>query len=426
MALAFFGAMLLFILIGVPIAFALQLSGVFFLLLTDLRPLILVAQRLVRGLDSFTILAVPLFIAAGYIMEKTSIAERLVGWVGCLFNRVQGGVGIITVVACAIFAALTGSGVATVAAIGAVMMPALLESGYPKGSAAGLVAAAGALGPIIPPSIPMIVYGATMSVSIPAMFIGGIVPGLIIAGILIAMNQFLAPRWGVKKSEKTYTAKEFFSLTKGAIGAVLMPVIVLGGIYGGIFTPSEASAIAVVYGLILGFCYRDLNAKVLADILKRTVETSGMIMFIVAQASLFAWILSITRVPQLAAEALIPLINGNTTAYLLMLSAILFVLGALMETVPIILILGPILVPVGVSLGIDPLHLGLVFCINLVVGYITPPYGGNLFTAAATTKQSYVTVVKGVFPFMIAMMIFVLALAFLPVLTTGLPSLMGK
>lgn len=421
MIAAFFGSMLLFVLIGVPIAFALQLSGMFYLLITHLSPMVMVAQRMARGLDSFTLMAVPLFIAAGYLMEKTSIAKRLVEWVGCIFNRVSGGVGIITVVACAIFAALTGSGYATVAAIGAIMMSDLVASGYPKGSAAGLLAAAGALGPIIPPSIPMIIYGATMGVSISDMFVGGVVPGLLIAAILIIMNVIFARKWGVKKITQHYTLKEFLVLTRKAFGALLMPVIVLGGIYGGIFTPTEAAGVAVIYGLILGFCYRDLTFEVLLSVLKRTLETSGMIMFIVSQASLFAMILTATRAPQNIAEALIPLINGNTTLYLLMLSAILFVLGALLETVPIILIVGPILVPVGIQLGIDPLHLGVVFCINLVVGYITPPYGGNLFTAAATTKQSYVEVVKGVFPFMIAMMIFVLALAFLPVLTTWLP-----
>lgn len=422
MAGILFGLLFLFMAIGVPIAFCIELAGIGFLQITEMKPLILAAQRLMVGLDSFPLLAAPLFICTGYIMESTSLSTRLVNCVEGYFGRVRGSMGVVTVISCTIFAALTGSGPATVAAIGSIMMPALLSSGYSRSSSAGIIAAGGALGPIIPPSVAMIVYGSTMNLSIPKMFIGGIIPGLLLAGLLILTNFILVRKWDLPRSNVRFTLKEKLQRTWKALGSIMLPVIVLGGIYGGIFTPTEAAVVSTIYGLILGFCYRELSLKKVVDIFKRTVETSATVCLILAAANLFGWILTATRIPIIISEAVISVVSSKIL-YLLVLSALLFLVGTLMETLSSIVILAPILVPIGIELGIDPLHLGLVFCINLIVGFVTPPFGVNLYTAVSTTGLKYEEVVKGVIPFMLAMMIGVLIITFCPFLTTWLPSL---
>ena len=422
MAGLLFGLLFLFMLIGIPIAFSIQLSSAAFLNITELKPLILVAQRMMIGMDSFPLLAAPLFILTGYLMESSSMSKRLVDCVDSVFGRMRGSMGVVTVVSCTIFAALTGSGPATVAAIGAIMMPALLKSGYRAESAAGIIAAGGALGPIIPPSVAMIVYGSTMNLPIPKMFIASIIPGLFIAAMLIVMNFIMVKKWKLPPSDERRTPKEILLKTWRALGTLALPVIILGGIYGGIFTPTEAAATSAIYALILGFVYRELNWGNLKGIFKRTVETSSMVLLIISAANLFGWILSATRIPIIVTEAVISVVH-SPTVYLIMLTILLFIVGALMETLASIVILAPILIPIGVQLGIDPLHLGVVFCINLIVGFVTPPFGMNLFTAVSVTRQSYDQVVKGVLPFMVAMLIAVVIITFTPQMVLWLPNI---
>lgn len=412
--------------LGLPIAFALLLSCSVTMLSSDLADLLVVVQRTVRGLDSFPVMACPLFIFAGYIMEESSMSQRLVDWVSCVFGKRRGSVGVVTIIACAIFAALTGSGPATVAAIGSIMYPALVSNGYPEGSSAGLVATGGALGPIIPPSIPMIIYGTTMGVDVSAMFMGGIVPGILIVVALILVNNYLARnKWHVKVDPREYTLREKLKLTWRAAGTLCMPVIVLGGIYGGIFTPTEAAGIAIVYSTLVAIGYRSMSVKKMIRVLVKSAETTAVSMLIVGTANVFSWILAATKIPTKVTAILVPLLK-NETIYMIGLLIILLIVGCLMETIASISILAPIIVPAGVALGIDELHLAIIFVTVLVVGFVTPPFGVNLFTASSITGQSYSKVVKGALPFMLAAMAVLIVLAFTPELTTLIPNLLMK
>jgi C4-dicarboxylate transporter DctM subunit len=362
---------------------------------------------------------------AGYIMEGSGLSKRLVDWVRCLFGGVRGGVGFVTVVSCAVFASLTGSGPATVAAIGGLMMPALLEADYPRNSAAGLIAAGGCLGPIIPPSVPMLIYGSTMGLSIPAMFMGGIIPGILVACVFCAVQYYLVrTRWNVKIEKVHYSLKEKLVMTWRALPALLMPVIILGGIYGGVFTPTESAAIAVAYSVIAAFIMKDLDVKRLIAIVQRTALMAGAIVIIMGSGSVLTYLMGVTAIPTAITQTLIPIIK-NKIVFMLVMNAILFCAGMLIDPPITIVLIGPILSSVGVAMGIDRLHLGIVFCINLVVGMITPPFGANLFCAVQTTGESYEAVVKGVWPFMLAAMITVIIIAFCPFLTVWLPYKIG-
>lgn len=361
-------------------------------------------------------------------MDKGGISRRLVQWADSLVGSLPGGLGIVGIVACTIFAALTGSGPATVAAIGALLIPSLIENGYPPETSAGLIAAAGALGPIIPPSIPMIIYGVTMNLSIPKMFMAGIVPGLFIGGLLIAVNLVIAHRTPAilrHREDQRFNLKVFLKNTWSALGALLLPVIILGGIYGGIFTPTEAASVGVVYSLFVGTAvYHEIKIRDLPKILINTMKVAAMVDFIIGAANLLSWIMSVTQASQVFYEFFSAFVK-NKYVYLLILNLLLFVIGALIDTVAAIIIVAPILVPFGLQLGLDPLHLGVLFVINLVIGYVTPPFGYNLFTACSVSGLKFDRVVKGVLPFLIVEMAGVMILAYVPGLITWLPGLLS-
>lgn len=421
MALVLFSSMLIGMLLGIPVCFAILLACLTYLIPSGV-PLTIIPQTLISGVNSFVLLAVPLFTLTGYLMEQTSLSIRLVDFVECIFGSVRGSMGVVTIVTCAIFAALTGSGPATVAAVGAIMMPALTRAGYTKSTASGMIAAGGALGPIIPPSTNMVVYGATMGLSVSKMFMGGIVPGVFITVSLCVVNAVIAGKRRIGKCDKHFSKKEVAQRTLRAIPTLILPVIVLGGIYGGFVTPTEAAVLSAVYAVIYGVVSGELKPKVIGQVLAKTVTTSSTVGFIIAVASVFAWILSKTRLPAILGAAVMEIIP-NKWIYLAILMLILFIVGCLMETIASILILAPILVPVGINFGLDPLHLGVLFCITLTVGFVTPPFGINLFTAASTTGESYASVLKGVIPFMTVMIVCVLICAFCPGLITFLPGI---
>ena len=411
--------------LGMPIAFSIITTVAGYLIVTDARPLILVAQRCYAGLDSVACLAVPLFTLAGYLMEKGGISKRLVDWVGMLLGGIRGSLGIVAVVTCTIFAALTGSGPATVCAIGGILYLPMVQSGYPEKMANGLIAAGGSLGPIIPPSIAMIVYASTMGTSITKMFAGALIPGLVISLTLCVTVYFQARKYNIPVRKEKHAFKEFLKATVNAFGVLLIPVVVLGGIYGGFVTTTEAAALACVMSLILGFLYKELNLKSLLHCLAQTVETSAMVMFIMGAAAGFTWLLNATQLPAKLVSAIVPLINGSQFLYLLALFLILLLVGALMDTLTSVVILAPILIPIGTNLGLDPLHLGVVFCVNLIVGFITPPYGINLFTVCSVTKTPFKDVVKGVLPYVVVELLCVLLFTFCPFFTTWLPSIVA-
>lgn len=416
-----------FMLLGVPVAFAIMSSGMAYLVSTGTSFLV-VAQRLIYGLNSFTLLAVPLFILVGNLMDYGGISKRLTDWAKSLLGWLPGGLGIVTVFSCAIFAALTGSGPATVAAIGSIMLPSMKKAGYSEDSSAGLVAAAGALGPIIPPSIPMIIYGVTMNLSIPAMFVAGITPGLVIAIALSLVNIIFAyrnPEVLKHAHDMKFDFKHSLKMFWKALGALGLPVLILGGIYGGVFTPTESAAVGIVYALIVGFALKELKVKDLPRILISSLKTSTMVNFIIAAASLFSWVISKSQVGVAISNGFISLVGGSQSMYLFILVVILLVVGCLMDNVAATLILAPILIPVGVSLGCNQLHIGMLFCICLVVGFVTPPFGYNLFTAVSISGLNFKRIVKGTIPFLLTEIVLLFVFAYVPGIITWLPSLMG-
>ena len=422
MGVLLLGLLLVLIFFGIPIGFAILLTSTLFIQATDLTELVVSPQRLALGLDSSSLLAIPLFTLMGYIMEACGLSKRLVDWVYSLFGRVRGSLGIVTIICCTIFAALSGSGPATVMAIGTLLVPAMEENGYPPRSAAGLTAMAGALGPIIPPSIVMIVYGTTMSVSITKMFMGGVLPGLLIALFLIITNQIITRKFDLKVSQQHYTFGDLLRITWRALPTLLLPVLILGGIYGGVVTPTESATVGCVYSLVLALVYRKINVKSFIEILRKTVETTAMIAILTGSAAVFGWILSTTRIPTQIANVIVPMLGGNTVLYWIILLIILMFVGCIMDALASIVMLAPILVPIGTAMGIQDIHLGIVFCVSLIVGFVTPPFGANLFAAVGLTKQPFAEVVKGVIPFLIAALIALILLVVFPQISMFLPS----
>jgi C4-dicarboxylate transporter DctM subunit len=415
-----FGLMFL----GVPVAFAIISGLVFIFSYTGILPLIIVPQRLITGMDSFPLLAVPLFIVVGNLMDKGGISKRLIDWAESLIGYMVGSLGMVAIISCAMFAALTGSGPATVATIGCIVIPAMVERGYSKSRAAGLVASAGALGPIIPPSIPMIVYGCAMNISIPDMFIGGVIPGLMITALLIAVNYIVARRTPsiMAAPVSPFSFNRLLRTSGSALGALLLPLIVLGGIYSGVFTPTEAASMALIYSLFIGlFVYKELKLSELPALIVTSMQVSAMTVFITGTANIFSYLLARTHATNLIAEMMFKIIK-TPASYLIALLLFLFIVGCLMDTIASILIIAPIISPIGIELGVDALHLAVLFVIALVVGFVTPPFGYNLFTAVAITGVKFDDVVKGSLPYLFVLIVAIFIIAFCPRLVTWLPA----
>lgn len=411
--------------LGLPIAFVIFTSSAIYLTVTDLSPLILLVQKAVAGVDSFSLMAIPLFIVMGYLMEAAGLSQRLIDWTEMFFGRVTGGLGMIAIVASTIFAALTGSGPATVAAIGTIMFPRMVQKGYPRGDAAGLVSAAAALGPVIPPSTVMIIYATTMSVPISELFVAGVTPGVLIAVIFCVINYYYAKKvWRLPKETKRYTFKESMRLTLKALPTLLLPVIILGGIYGGIFTPTEAGAIGAMYSVVLGIVYRSLTWKKLVDVFKKSLEASAMAGFLIGMSSIFCWIIAAAKIPAQIVDTLLPVLNGNTFFFWVAFLLILLVAGCVLEALSAVVILAPILIPVGLAMGLEPMHLAVVFCVTMTIGIVTPPFGGVLFTTVSITKTPFGEVAKGEIPYIFAMILVCVLIAIFPDLALWLPNLM--
>lgn len=418
-----FGILLVFFFLGVPLMHSIISTSSIFLLLTELKPLTIIPQKFIGQMDSFTFMAVPMFIFSGYLMDRGGISKRLVDWVKILLGGLPGHLGAVAIVCCAIFASLTGSGPATVAAIGGILIAPMVKDGYPKEDAVGLVAAGATLGPIIPPSIPMITYGVTMGVSIPMMFAGGIAPGILIAIVFLIVNHVMAKRKYHFKGEKSNaTFKDFLKATGRALGVLLLPVVVLGGIYTGIFTPTEAAAVAVAMSLALGWIYKELTLRSIYECMVASIPGTALCTCIMGAAGSFTWLMSVTRIPQQFVQAVLPFLH-SPALYMFLLIIVLLIVGALMDTLTSIILLAPILVPVGEALGWDSLHLGLTFCICMIVGFITPPFGCNLFTSVAVTGLSFNKVVKGVIPYMIVEILLLFIIAYFPQINLLFPRL---
>ncbi|MCX7933241.1 MAG: TRAP transporter large permease, partial [Rhodovarius sp.] len=385
------GAMLTVMLVlfaaAVPVAVAIGLAAVYGLAAFTSFPLIVAAQQLFVALDRFPLAAIPFFILAGNLMEVGGISRRLVEFAKSIVGGIQGGLPATCIVTCMIFAAISGSSVATTFAIGAIMIPALIRHGYPVPFAASLQATAAELGVIIPPSIPMILYGVTTQTSIPELFLAGFLPGLLIGGALVATVLLWCriKGWGKQDGEGRLPLA---TAARQAGFALLMPVVVLGGIYGGITTPTEASVIAVVYALIVGLLiHREIRLQDLWPIFRKSVITSTVILFIIACAGLFSWLLNRQGVPDAAATWLVAAFDGPGW-YLFGVNVFLFVVGMFVETSASIIVLAPILAEAAERFGIDGVHFGIIMVVNLALGMVTPPFGVNLFAAAQVAGTS--------------------------------------
>lgn len=418
-----FGLMLL----GIPVGFSIIMTGISFVEITEIKPLIILATKITTGIDSFPLLAIPLFILVGNLMNSGGISKRLVAWADTLVGRFPGGIGSVCIFASMIFGALTGSGPATVAAIGGITIPAMVASGYSRGMACGIANSAGAMGPIIPPSITMIVYACCMGVSVTDMFVGAVLPGVVMGLMMIALNTVIAlksPAIMEHKNNEPFSLKAVAVNTWHALGALGLIVVILGGIYGGIFTPTEAAAVGVLYALLVGgVLYRELKLSSIPKILEETLETSAMVTFILAAANIFTWILAVTQLPA-KITAMFSSILTTQFSYLIFVTIFLLIVGALIDTGVAVIVMAPIVVPLGYQLGIDPIHLGVLFCTNLAVGYGTPPFGYNLFMAISIGKSDFKSVAKGSLPFLAVQIVALFIIAFCEPLVTWLPNLL--
>ncbi len=417
-----FIALLIFMFLSVPIAFSLGLSSIVAIFVGGNLPYELLIQRMFTSLDSFALLAIPFFVLAGKIMGTGGISRRLVNLSTTFIGHIAGGMAIVTVLASMLFGSISGSSAATVAALGAILIPAMISRGYDKKFAAGTQAVAGELGVIIPPSIPMILYGVSTGTSVGAMFLAGIVPG-ILTGIVLMITVYIIAKMKGYASDQKASWKERWIAFKDATFALLMPVIILGGIYGGIFTPTESAAVAVAYSLIVGlFVYKEIQFKDLLTILGESAVLSAVIMIIVSAAGLFGWILTKGMVPQQAA-AMMADFTSSKIAFLLLVNLLLFFVGMFFETGSAIIILAPILLPVAATFGVDPVHFGMIMIINLAMGMCTPPVGVNLFISSRLAGISLEQITMGVLPFLVVLIINLLIITYLPVISLWLPSL---
>ncbi|MFK8795131.1 TRAP transporter large permease [Planococcus plakortidis] len=413
MALLLFVLLIALFLINVPIAVALGLASALVFYLEGNVSIIVIIQRMFNSVDSFPLMAIPFFILAGKLMESGGISNRLIHLANVIFGRVKGGLGIVSIVACAFFAAISGSAAATTAAVGALMIPAMVNKGYDKSFSTAIQAAGGTIGIMIPPSVPLVLYGVAAGVSVGDLFIAGIVPGLIVMLSLILLVYFVSLKKGYGGGEK-FGVKDFFKAFLDAFLALLMPVIILGGIYGGIFTPTEAAVVAVVYGLVIGlFVYREIKFKDLAAIFSSSVVTTAVIMFIIAGASVFGYYLTRQRIPAELTEMMLSL-TDNWIVALLIINLVLLLCGVFLETSAAIIILTPILAPIATALGIDLVHFGIIMVVNLGIGFITPPVGVNLFVAANIAGTKFESLLRAIVPFILIMVIDVIILSFIP------------
>lgn len=417
-----FSVFLILLVVGMPIAFALGIASVSYLLLEGIS-LTIVPQRMYAGIDTFVLLCIPGFVLAGNLMNVGNITEHIVRFSNALLGHIRGGLGLANVGGSMIFGGISGTAVADSASIGSVMIPGMARSGYDKPFAAAVTAASSTIGPIIPPSVPMIIAGSLSGISVGRMFLAGAVPGLLMGLAMMVTVYILAVRRGYPK-EKRVPVLQLLREAKTAFWALLMTVIILYGIIGGFFTPTEASIVASLYALVVGmYVYKGLTWRKLPGILVDTVLTSSALLLMVGLANLFGWILTSEQIPQMIATLILS-ISENPLIVLLILNLILLFVGAFMETIAALIILFPALVGVATGVGVDPVHFAVIAVLNLMIGLTTPPVGVCLFVVAGIGKLPMLSVARAIVPFLLCNLAVLMLVTYVPAVSLWLPNLL--
>jgi len=413
-----------FMLLGMPIAIALGLSSVLTILFFGQDSLASLSLKLFETSEHFTLLAIPFFILSGAFMTTGGVARRMIRFAIAAIGHLRGGLAMASVLACMLFAAVSGSSPATVVAVGSIVIAGMVRAGYSKEFAAGVICNAGTLGILIPPSIVMVVYGAATETSVGQLFMAGVIPGIVLGLMLMAAIYVRATMLKLPRQPRA-SLKEMLTAARESVWGLLLLVIILGGIYGGIFTPTEAAAVAAVYAFIVAvLVYRDIGMKDVPNVLIDASKVTVMLMFIIANALLFAHVLTTERIPQLIAETIVSF-GMPPWMFLVAVNVLLLVAGSFMEPTGIILILAPILFPIAMELGIDPVHLGIIMTVNLEIGMVTPPVGLNLFVTAGITNMSIVQVVRAALPWLGVLLAFLILVTYVPQLSLWLPAVLS-
>ena len=408
--------------IGAPIAYALGISSLFYLMTSD-TPLIFLAQKMYAGIDSFTLLCIPGFMLSGALMNTGGITKRIYRFCNSLVGHIRGSLAMINVLDSMFFAGISGTAIADVCSLGSMIIPAMVEEGYEDDFSVALTASTSVMGPIIPPSVPMVIAGSAVTISVGKMFAGGIVPGLMLGISFMIVTYYIANKHNYPKHRK-YSLKEILAITKDTIWALLMPVILMVGISGGFFTPTEAAIVTVLYSLVVGVgIYRELNIKRIISVTAENMHNAASILILIGLANVFGAILTNERIPQMIAQSIL-MISDNYYVVILIINIILLITGMFMESLAAILILFPVLLPVATSVGMDPIHFGVKSVLNLMIGMVTPPVGMCLASAAQIGKVPLKRAILANMPFLIAMLIVLTLVSYVPFTVTFLPSLL--
>lgn len=422
--LVIFGLLIGLMIIGMPVGVALGLTVMTFMFAFTTTPIESVALKMFTGIEKFEIMAIPFFILAGNFLTHGGVARRMINFATAMVGHMTGGLGMSAVLACAIFAAVSGSSPATVVAIGSILIPAMVKQGFPLRFSAGVVASAGGLGILIPPSIVMVMYAVSTDSSIGALFMAGVVPGLLLAFMLGFTTWWVARKNNYPRQPKANWA-ERVKCFKEAFWGLMLIVVVMGGIYSGLFTPTEAAAMSAVYAFFIAlFVYKDIGFKQVPRVLLDSANMSSMLLFIIASAVLFSFILTSEQIPQRMAEAIVASGLGPI-GFLVVVNILLLLAGNIMEPSSIILILAPILFPVATALGIDPVHFGIIITVNMEIGMITPPVGLNLFVASGITRAGMTEMTMAVLPWLYTMLVFLILVTYIPSISLALPKALG-
>lgn len=420
---ALFLLLFVFMGLGMPVAVALGLSSILTIMVFAQDSMASLSLKLFETSEHYTLLAIPFFILGGAFMTTGGVAKRMIRFANACIGHLRGGLAMASVLACMLFAAVSGSSPATVVAVGAIVIAGMVRAGYPQPFAAGVICNAGTLGILIPPSIVMVVYGAATETSVGKLFLAGVIPGLTL-GLMLMVAIYIRARMLDLPRQPRASTGEIFKAGRDSMWGLLLIVIILGGIYGGIFTPTEAAAVAAVYAFFIAvFVYRDIGMRKVPHVILEAGKVTVMLMFIVANALLFAHVLTTERIPQTIAEAIIGWGMADWQ-FLIVVNILLLIAGMFMEPTGIILILAPILFPIATRLGIDPVHLGIIMVVNLEIGMVTPPIGLNLFVTAGITKMSIMQVAKAALPWTLVLLLFLVMITYIPAIALFLPNLL--